>query len=375
MSEDYKVPYTTILDIQPHPNADRLVLATIYGFQVVTAKDKYKVGDKVIFIPIDSVLPIELEELLFPQGSKIVLHHHRVRQIRIRGIASQGMIVDPNLISNLIISKHIELETDLSSSLQITKYEPKAPKISQTLGVRKNRNKKSEHPLFHKYNGLNNIKWFPNLFLEGEEVTIQEKLHGTNARASILPYATNTLWKKVKSFFGLAPKIENCYGSNNVDISSRTSFNGYYGDDIYGDCFNTLNIFSKLKLGEIVYGEIIGPGIQNGYTYGLDWHEFVVFDVKTLQPDGKFKWMNPEEVERFCEERKLEYVPVLYKGPYNKELAYSLTKGPSIYDSKTKVREGIVIKDKENYSIEGNKKAVKWVSEDYLADTTNTDNH
>src|ERR1019366_276226 len=48
----YKVPLTTILELNPHNNAERLELATVYGFQVIVRKGQYKVGDKVIYIPI-----------------------------------------------------------------------------------------------------------------------------------------------------------------------------------------------------------------------------------------------------------------------------------------------------------------------------------
>lgn len=375
MSNDYKVPFTTILDIKPHQGADRLSVATIYGFQVIVSKDKYKIGDKIVYIPVDSILTDNIEKILFPEGSKIKLNNHRIRQIRIRKLASQGMAVDPKDLSSIVNLNKVPLETDLSEILNIKKYEPAYVGSSQTLGLGKNRNKKTEHSLFHKYNGLDNIKWMPDLFKTVEEVVIQEKLHGTSARASILPYEANTLWKKVKSFLRLTPKTQNCYGSNNVDISSKTDFTGFYGEDIYGACFKSMDVFSKLKLGEIVYGEIIGPGIQKNYSYGLDSHHFVVFDVKTMQSDGKFKWMNPEQVEQFCKDRGFEHVPILYDGPYNRELTYSLTLGPSIYDPKTKVREGVVIKAKQNYSINGNKKALKWVSELYLDDTSNTDDH
>lgn len=371
----YKVPFTTIVSITPHNNAERLEVAMVYGFQVIVRKDQYKVGDKVIYVPIDSLLPQWLEDKLFPEGSKIKLHHHRVRQIRIRGLASQGMLISAEDVATKVNPQYLALEQDLKKILEITKYTPPQPGFSQTLGKGRNRNKKHEHPLFHKYNGLDNIKWFPNLFAEGEEVVIQEKLHGTNARASKLPFIANTLTKKIKKFFNLAPKEENCYGSNNVDISAATNFTGFYGEDIYGKCFNAMNVFSKINLGEIVYGEIVGPSIQKNYTYNLKEHTFVVFDVKTLQPDGKFKWMAPDEVERYCELRGFKYVPVAYKGPFNKELTYSLTKGSSLFDPKTKVREGVVIKAAQNYDIEGNKKALKWVSEQYLDDSSNSDFH
>jgi hypothetical protein len=57
-------------------------------------------------------------------------------------------------------------------------------------------------------------------------------------------------------------------------------------------------------------------------------------------------------------------------------MTYALTKGASEFNDKSeKVREGVVIKAINKYSIEGNKQALKWVSEDYLADATNTDEH
>lgn len=370
----YKVPYTQILDIQPHNNAERLEVATVYGFQVIVSKGRYKVGDKTVYIPIDSILPEKLESKLFPADSKIKLNNSRVRQIKIRGLASQGMLINPDEISDLVNPSYLQDEQDLKKILNVTKYEPPI-KTARLMGPPGQRSKKTENPLFHKYNGLDNIKWFPNKFNEQTMVVIQEKLHGTNARAAIQPYAANTWKKKVLQLLRLAPKIENCYGSNNVEISAKSTYKGFYGEDVYGSVFSKLDVFNKIKLGESVFGEIIGPGIQKGYSYGLKEHAFILFDVKILQPDGKQKWLSPSEVKQYAIERGFQFVPVVYEGPFNKELAYTLTRGPSLFDPKEKVREGIVIKAAENYSIEGNKQALKWVSEDYLSDTTNTDEH
>lgn len=374
MSDDYKVPYTVIKEVKPHAGADRLEVAMVYGWQVVVQKGRYQVGSPIIYIPIDSVLNQELEDRIFGKDAKIKLHNHRVRQIKIRGLASQGMVIDPEDVKDLINLDYATLEQDLAEILDIKKYEPPARGPSFTVGKDKQRNKKTDNPLFHKYNGLNNIRWLPDYFSEGEQVVIQEKLHGSNGRISVLPYHADTYWKKIKKFLKIAPKFVRCYGSNNVDISSTTDYKGYYGEDVFGKCFDSLKMFERINPGEIFYGEIIGPGIQKNYNYSVTSHRFVVFDAKILMADGKFKWLEPEAVEKICSERGFEYVPVLYKGPYNKEFSYQLTKGASAYDPNTKVREGIVIKGREVYSIEGNKRALKWVSEDYLSQD-NTDFH
>lgn len=230
--------------------------------------------------------------------------------------------------------------------------------------------KKKGNRHFHKYNGVENIKWLPNFFTENNTVVIQEKLHGTNARCGILPYQATTLFKKIKKLLGLTPKYEFCYGSNNVDLTDKPGNKGYYGEDIYGKVFAKMNVSALLNPGEVIYGEIIGPGIQKDYDYSLREHKFVLFDVKK---DGK--WLLPDEVAIFAI-NKFELVPTLYKGFFNKDEAYKLTFGPSKFDSNTKIREGIVIKDAVNYNnTDGSKRALKWVSEDYLADPTNTDNH
>lgn len=379
----YKVPYTTILEIKPHTNADALEFAVVYGFQVIVKKDMYKVGDKVVYIPIDSILPQWLEDRIFPYTTnadgvkvppKITLHHHRVRQIRIRKFASQGMLISPKDVLDKI-GTNVPLEYDLKYVLEVTKYEPPVQGPSSTQGKDKQRNKSYEHPLFHKYNGLDNIKWFPTLFKPGEEVVIQEKLHGTNARASLLPYRTNTILRKLAKFLGLAPKEEQCYGSNNVQKAVGRKNEHFYSEDVWGNTFKALDVFSKLKLGETIFGEIVGPGIQTNYDYGLKEHRFVLFDVKVLGSDGKQSWLSPDEVEAYAKERGFDCVPVVYRGPFDVDKTYTLTRGPSVYCPKQKVREGIVIKAKDSYSVEGNKKALKWVSEDYLDDKSNTDFH
>lgn len=318
----YKVPYTTILTLTPHPNAERLEVAKVYDFRIIVRKGQYQPGDKVVLVPVDSVPPQWLEDRLFPSDAKVKLNNHRVRQIRIRGLASQDTPVALEDVSDHLNLKTVALETDLKTFLGITKYTPPAKGPAWTFGTSKNRNRKHEHPLFHKYNGVENIKWFPDMFKEGETyVIVTEKLHGTNARASILPFRPNTLFKRVLKLLHLAPKSEKCYGSNMVQKSVETNKQHFYGEDIWGNVFEKIDVFSKLKLGEIVYGEIVGPGIQANYDYGLLTHRFVVFDVKILRADDTLHWLKPEEVETWCKERGFEHVPVLYRGKYSRSVA------------------------------------------------------
>lgn len=372
----YKVPYTKVLNVFPHPNADRLDIAVVYGWQIVVSKNKYKIGDRAIYIPIDSILNSKLEDKLFPKESKIKLNKQRVRQIKIRSFYSQGMLIHPEEV-NLYLTDN-DLEKDLAEILDIKKYDP--PEIINQDGRSKQlRNKPRENPLFHMYNGINNIKWFPELFKENEEVIIQEKLHGSNLRAAVLPNVADTIWKKVLKFFGKLPEFEFLYGSNRVQISRKSSYKGFFGEDIYGAAIKKFKIFDKIAPNETVYMELIGPGIQKNYNYGHKEHHIVLFDVKVFNKEtGEQTWMNPEEVESYAIERGFDFVPILYRGIFNKDQAYALTLGPSVYCKEQKVREGVVVKSRYNYNdktCSSNKKALKVISEAYLADQSNTDNH
>lgn len=370
---NFKVPFTKIIDIKLHNNAEKLELAFCYGFQLIVPKNKYQIGSKIIFAPVDSILPLNIESILFPATAKVKLHKGRVRQIKLRGEIAQGLIIDPEQLKGIVNFDYIKDEQDLSQILGITKYEPE-PLQEQKVGKGKKGRKQLAHPAFTSYNGLTNLKWMPQAF-EGKNVVVQCKLHGTNARAAMLPFRANTLMKKIKRLFGFAPEFEYLYGSNRVDITNSSSYSGFYNEDIYGAVFKRLDVFNKLKPNEIVFGEIIGPGIQKGYSYGLKEHTFVLFDVKTVKPDGTQEWMKPDLVEAYAKERGFEFVPVLYKGPYNLELVKQLATGPSVYCPEEPVREGCVVKVQDEYDIEGNKQGLKVINPDYLSDQTNTDLH
>lgn len=99
------------------------------------------------------------------------------------------------------------------------------------------------------------------------------------------------------------------------------------------------------------------------------WNNRTFLMVETTGNNGKNFPM------KYAKERGFTFVPVLYRGPYKPELVDLYISGNSVYFPEEKVREGIVIKAKMNYSIEGNKKALKCINPEYLDDHTNSDGH
>lgn len=383
MASTFKVPYTKILEINPHPNPDvhSLQIAKIYGFEVVIRKDSLQVGDLVLYAPVDSILSTDLEAKMFPAGSKIKLDKSRVRQIRIQKFPSQGLLLNMDDVKTLLQERGFknfmfEEEKDYAGVLGITKYEPEPPKESKGTPITSKR-RLAEHPQFHGYNGLDNIKW-GDPFQLGELVSIQLKLHGTNARFGNLKKVPKGMFQKFLKAIKLLPEYETRYGSNNVDITAKNGKPGYYESDIYGFAFRQARANEKVKPNEVIYGEIIGEGIQKNYHYGHKSPHFVLFDVKVFGKDGTWRWLSPREVRVYAEERGFEMVPELFYGAYTPDIAKSLVSGADPYYPPHKVREGIVVKSDQYYNdaqSSSGKKARKMISPEYLDDKSNSDEH
>lgn len=364
----FVVEAVKIKEILPHPNADKLEIAVVYGFNVVVSKGMYKAGDMSIYVPVDSILPQNVEDIIFG-NSKVQLNKHRVRAIKIRGMVSYGLLANPESLS-IVPTEGV----DYKDTLGITKYQPTEKQANVNSGP-KSRNKPKENPYFRKYNGINNIKWYPDAFTD-QDVVIQLKLHGTHVRFGKAPFVANTLWKKIKKFFRLTPSHEYVYGSNNVELTNRGSNpSGFYDKNIYLKVLSENDASSKVKDGEFVHGEIIGPGIQKGYTYGLKNHRLVIFDVRVMLEDGTQRWLNPDECEQYARDRGFNFVPVLYKGQFNREILELCTSGYSDDIDKYEVREGCVVKHATIYDVNGDKNCLKSINPDYLLDYSNTDEH
>lgn len=116
----FKVEAVTIEAIEPHPNADRLELAKIKGWQCVVPKGQYKENDFVLYIPMDAILPESVEAILFGPDAKIKLSKHRVKTIKLRGAISQGIIADFDLFP-AIRNIRIKDGDDLAETLGIKK--------------------------------------------------------------------------------------------------------------------------------------------------------------------------------------------------------------------------------------------------------------
>lgn len=352
------VNIVTIDSVEPIEKADRLELARIAGWQCVIGKGQFKAGDKAIYVPIDSILPLELENKIFPPDSKVRLSKSRVKTIKLRGAISQGILLE---LSEYLpyAPEDWNIGEDVAGELGITKYEPPVKSIPANLrGPQKPR--KGINPNFKKYTDIENFKHYNTLFAPGELVYVTEKLHGTSARYGWFETVPNTFWKKIKKFFGMLPRYEFCIGSRNVQLQDR-KYDGFYDSNVYGKIAEKLALDDILEFGEAVFGEIVGPGIQKGYTYGHeDDHAFYAYDVMV---DGEY--LDPTDFVAFCDERSIPRVPHLFTGEYEEGFIKALATGDSTIGNQ-KVREGVVIKALHETKCMIGRKVLKLINDTYL---------
>jgi RNA ligase (TIGR02306 family) len=422
----FKAEIVTVREVTKHPDADRLDLLTFneYDWVVITSKvgvpsandhveggmemvyrSRYEPGDKVIYIPIDSILPEKLELYLFPPDSKITLSKHRVKTIRIRKCISQGMTADltDEIFALYPRLKHAKVGDDITEILGITKYEPAASALPNNM---KGTAKRHVNEYFKQYTDIQNFKYYPALF-EGKLVNVTEKIHGTSARYAYLPKTPRKLssvnfrpylkpfdmrcwqfclterYNAVKQVvwdvyltvrdqlfypLGLLPKYEYVFGSRRVQLQDKLpGHKTFHDDNVYEIIGNQLNLKAVLEPGEAVYGEIVGPGIQkkkgNAYTYGCEQGEYRLF-AYDVQVDGKY--LDTDEFELWCDQHNIQRVPKLWEGIFDYEKINDYRSGDSTVGGQ-KIREGVVVRTcSEEVNPVLGRSLLKWINDDYL---------
>lgn len=357
-----KVEIVLIDAIEKHPNADRLDIATIKGWQCVVGRNAFQAGDKAIYFPIDSILPPELEAKIFGPESKVKLTKSRVRTIKLRGAISQGLLVSLEDLGVEFTGTYFRAGDDLTERLGVTKYEPPVS-IGPRSGVQATTRKRT-NPFFRKYTDIENYKNYPKLFDDELEIVAHEKIHGTNFRAGWVPFHPYTIWEKIIAFFRLAPKWKFVYGSHNVQLQDKFLYHGFYDKNVYSEAVGKYNLQTLLLPGYVVYGEIYGSGIQKGYDYGLKEGErkLAVFDIKVND-----QYLGFDDLKTLCKVLGLEMAPIVYSGthPGNADLKM-LTEGDSLIGPTAFGREGLVIRPREEQMTFMGRKILKFKSDTFL---------
>ena len=346
-----------IATIVPIDGADNIVLATMenLGWQCVIKKDEFNVGDKIIYIEIDSILPDK------PEYEFLRSRNFRIRTIKLRGVLSQGLIL--SIESSLGTPNIYNVGDDVTEDLGITKYLSPAErediaKIEQQLKTEKNRLKKfmMRYSWFRRlFLSRNQSKGFPYWVSKTDELRIQslkwdsffkqfannivyisEKIDGCSGTF------TGQIIPKYPFLGKLSPtKYKFVVASRNFTVNDKTS--------IYWKVAEKYNIENILKENPdlTIQGECCDTKIQ-GNKYRFSDVRFFVFNVINHKTNYQF---DSKEMWEFCGRYNLPVVPLL-------ELSTLSQVGKSVddflsYAAKDKStlanvpREGVVIRSIE----------------------------
>lgn len=370
---EFEVNVVKIDDVVDHPNADRLTIVKIGGYNCIANKKedgswRYQAGDLVVYIPEQAVVP---EWLLKHMGfwdeekGKGMLagsKGDRVKAIKLRGTFSQGILLpvkfmkDPECHyvelfdgSSFVTAKG----KNVAEILGIHKYEPPIP--TQMAGEVWNA---SGMTLSFD---IENIQKYPDIFTDGEEVVVTEKLHGTWTCMGMSCQVGSDEWHKIVTSKGLSSRglafqfNEKNEGNLYMRMLKATEQDGL---DILDRIFGEQNNEPFYLL-----GETFGRGVQD-LSYGEMEPKFRMFDVYVGHP-GQGRYLNPEEKRTVSEAFGIDMVPVLYRGPFDMEKMTELRDGQDF--SGSNIREGIVILPiEERRDDQIGRVQLKFVSPDYL---------
>jgi RNA ligase (TIGR02306 family) len=308
-----------ISDIQPHPNADKLDLAKVLGYTCIIEKDKYKVGDAVVLIQPDTVLPDKPWAEVFKKRSS------RVRACKLRGQWSFGIIMSPYVVCDVSDLKGMLMPTnigkDISERIGVTKYEAPQPQHLDAKGPLPFGLGKTDE---ERWNSIENLPF-------NEPIAVTAKWDGSSSTFYCRKNRQTGEWTTGICSRSLEMKPE-C--SNNY-----TRINAKY--DILSKLLNYCSIHD---VSLALRGEIVGAGIQ-GHANNphaklpLDFAAFSVYNFDTLQYENINDAHNYVKV---CNSIQIPVVPTIETTILTPELIKHYAEDISEIDGKP--FEGVVVK-------------------------------
>lgn len=342
-----------IKSLSPIPNADAIEKAEVLGWELVVKKGDFKVGDKVIYCEIDSVLP-EYPCFEFLRSKKF-----RIKTIKLKSQISQGIAFPLSTLTEMDPSypiNKVNVDDDVTEVLKITKYDPESVlDVEPEEQVKKSWLSKKISYYKWKLFGLKPIKkgLFPsdipktdetrvqnmgsslNRFLD-QEVYITEKLEGTSAT---FVYRKNGNW--LAKLFGQDGTFQVCSRNRIVYNSQNGSNKPEHHLMSVAEKYDIHNQLKKLNRNLAIQGEVFGPKIQGNIYKSpeLELRVFLIFDIDNQ------KYLNFHEMKSVLDQLELSMVPVVGFDKIKDNVKYyvDLSKGKSEINPKV-LREGIVVR-------------------------------
>ena len=272
----YKAYITTLTNVRKHPNADRLLLADVFGNTVCVSTD-YCEGEVGVYFPCDGQLSVEFAEqnnLLRKKddagnniGGYMDPDKRNVTAIRLRGEKSDGLFLPLSCLTytgvdmdTLNVGDVIDGAVNGHDICQ--KYIPRRRDYSKGYFRSENIRKKkiaSMAPLFAEHADTEQLPYNLSAFKIGDEIEITLKMHGTSQRTGYLP-----VFKGYKrTFFDWLfrregkPVYDWGYVSGTRRVVLENYDGGFYGSNEFREQHSKM-FEGKLNKGETVYYEVVG---------------------------------------------------------------------------------------------------------------------
>jgi len=307
-----------IESLTPIAGADNIVKARVLGWDVVVKKDEFKPGNLCIFFEIDSVLPDGAQWAEFMRR-----HNFRAKTVKLRGVLSQGLALPLDILGDAlpaIAATGLEVDTDLTETLGVRKYEPPT----------------------ENHGGPNRVKShtmapFPTRVPKTDETRLQSVAACLGELAGRDFYVTTKLDGMSATFFRDF--------DGELVVCSRNWVAKAEPGNVYHAMAERYRMH-EIPVGIAVQGEICGPGIQKN-RLGLKEPSLFIFNVyDTFKGEYLDYWQWCD----FCSRHKLRMVPVddVVVGErakaYDHTLHGWLETSKGLYDGTKNRREGIVVR-------------------------------
>jgi hypothetical protein len=386
--------------LEPIEGADKIVKAVIDGWELVTQKDNYKVGDLALYFEIDSFLPVREEFEFLRKGcfksTTNLGDGFRIKTIKLRGQVSQGLSLPLSDFFQQEDGRYyyldgsttiwIEEGLDVTDYFKVQKYEKPIPSgKGSSMGPM---HAKGSYPSFvpktdqeRVQNCLGGIKkwiYFNNPtvteVVHPEHLELLEAGKVENNEATQY-FKSGDQWFQRNALYNTPEVIitrQVFEATLKLDGSSMTV---YHNDGTYGVCSRNWelkrdieNVFWKtamstgvllalmdLGLNYAIQGELMGPGVQ-GNREELPDHKFFVFDIydidqgRYLLPAERHRVMSQLRAHLAVNEDAFDHAPLIGDGMFG--VTHDMTVGDflkmaEIKSIKHPIAEGIVFKSTE----------------------------
>jgi hypothetical protein len=349
----YQAFVCRLQNVRPHSNADRILLATVYGTQIVVGLDNVD-GDLGVYFPTDGQLAEVFcsENNLFrhsqlnkdKEKSGYFEESRRIRAQKFRGEESDGFWMEITCLD--FLGKHKLKEGEAFDTVAGTKICEKyiTKKTAKRFkGENKMAIKKSDYPHFKEHVDTRQLAYFAREVPSGGYCVLTEKLHGTSGRTSNSGVPQNP-WL-FKRWIQRPDKYGYVSGTRKVILNFQNDMEaGFYGDNRFRKEIHD-RLIGLIHKGETVFYEIVGwiskdrtimpvgnnkklqdkkfvkkYGAQTIFQYGCEPGEYniYVYRMTMTNPDGFIVEYSWEQICQRCSIMGLKTVPFLHSFLYYK---------------------------------------------------------